>query len=73
LEAMACGVPIAAFPVTGPVDVVTQGKTGILDNDLKKAVLQALELNPEDCIAYAKEKSWQSCAKTFFNHLEPVS
>ncbi len=70
LEAMACGVPVAAFPVTGPVDVVVQGKTGILDNNLKKAVLQALELNPEDCIAYAREKSWRSCAETFFSHFE---
>ncbi|MBL1141297.1 MAG: glycosyltransferase family 1 protein [Proteobacteria bacterium] len=71
LEAMACGVPVAAFPVTGPIDVVVQGKTGILDKDLNKAVLEALELNPQDCIAYAKSKSWRSCAKTFFNHLEP--
>lgn len=71
LEAMACGVPVAAFPVTGPVDVVVQGKTGILDNDLKKAVLQALELNSQDCIDYAKSKSWRSCAETFFSHLEP--
>src|SRR5690606_8009102 len=37
LEAMSCGVPVAAFPVTGPVDVVTQGVTGVLDNDLRAA------------------------------------
>lgn len=71
LEAMACGVPVAAFPVTGPSDVVIQGKTGALNNDLKKAVLEALELNPQDCIDYAKSKSWRSCAETFFSHLEP--
>ena len=40
LEAMACGVPVAAYPVTGPVDVVTHGETGILDPDLRKAALQ---------------------------------
>lgn len=73
LEAMACGVPVAAFPVTGPIDVVEQGKTGILDNDLHKAVLRALELNPQDCVAYARQKSWRSCAEMFFNHLEPNS
>ena len=71
LEAMACGVPVAAFPVTGPIDVVVQGETGALNNDLKKAVLEALELNPQDCIDYAKSKSWRSCAETFFSHLEP--
>ena len=70
LEAMACGVPVAAFPVTGPIDVVIQGKTGVLDNDLKKAVLQALELNPDDCVVYARKSSWRNCAETFFNHLE---
>lgn len=70
LEAMACGVPVAAFPVTGPVDVVLQGKTGVIDKDLKKAVLAALKLKPEDCIAYAREKSWRNCAEIFFKHLQ---
>lgn len=70
LEAMACGVPVAAYPVTGPIDLVIQGKTGILDNDLKKATLEALKLNSEDCVTYAKSKSWRNCAETFFNHLE---
>ena len=73
LEAMACGVPVAAFPVTGPIDVVVQGKTGIVDNDLKQAVLKALELQPIDCITYAKQNSWRNCAETFFSHLEPNS
>lgn len=71
LEAMACGVPIAAFPVTGPIDVITQQKTGVYDNDLKKAVLEALKLNAEDCIEFAKQNSWRSSAETFLNHLEP--
>lgn len=71
LEAMACGLPIAAFPVTGPIDVVVQGKTGVMDDDLSKATLEALKLNSDDCISYAKNKSWAHCAETFFNHLEP--
>ena len=71
LEAMACGVPVASFPVTGPIDVVINGKTGILDQDLQAATLQALELNPNDCIEYARNNSWRNCAETFFNHLEP--
>jgi glycosyltransferase involved in cell wall biosynthesis len=71
LEAMACGVPVAAFPVTGPIDVIVQGKTGVFDDDLKKAVLAALELKPEDCIEFANNNSWRSSAETFLNHLEP--
>ncbi|GJM04141.1 MAG: GDP-mannose-dependent alpha-mannosyltransferase [marine bacterium B5-7] len=72
LEAMACGVPVAAFPVTGPIDVIVPDKTGVLDNDLKKATLKALELNPTDCIDYARNNSWRNSAETFFNYLEPV-
>ncbi len=73
LESMACGVPVAAFPVTGPVDVVIQGKTGVLDENLEKAIKGALKLKPLDCINYARNNSWRSCAEMFFNHLEPNS
>ncbi len=73
LEAMACGVPVAAFPVTGPKDLVTNGKTGHTDHDLRKAALQALEL-PRDgqCRAYAEAYSWQNGCREFYGHLEPL-
>jgi glycosyltransferase involved in cell wall biosynthesis len=72
LEAMACGVPVAAYPVTGPIDVVQNGTTGVLDNDLRQAVLAALKLNPADCVAYARQHSWQNWTERFVSLLEPV-
>lgn len=71
LEAMACGVPVAAFPVTGPIDVVQQGKTGMLDHDLRRAILGALNLYPADCVAYAQQHSWRNWTERFASLLEP--
>jgi glycosyltransferase involved in cell wall biosynthesis len=73
LEAMACGVPVAAYPVTGPIDVVQQGKTGVLDQDLHKAILGALKLDPADCVAYAKQHSWRNWTERFVSLLEPFA
>lgn len=73
LEAMACGLPVAAYPVTGPVDVVQNGVTGYMDNDLGKAAMAALQLNPQDCVDFARQYSWQASTETFMSHLEPLS
>ncbi len=73
LEAMACGVPVAAYPVTGPLDVVQDGRTGVLHQDLRQAVLQAIRLNPDDCLAYARTHTWRSWSERFASLLEPVS
>lgn len=72
LEALACGVPVAAFPVQGPKDVVGDGRVGCLDGDLKRAVAKALALNPEDCREYALSFSWRDCARLFAGHLAPL-
>ncbi len=72
LEAMACGVPVAAFPVTGPIDVVDHGVTGILDQDLAKACRGALELNREECRRVAEGRSWAHSTAQFVSHLTPA-
>jgi glycosyltransferase involved in cell wall biosynthesis len=70
LEAMACGVPVAAFPVQGPLDIVQHGFTGILDKDLRLAALAALKLDPGACVEFARHHSWRQCAESFLANLE---
>ncbi|MCX4187452.1 glycosyltransferase family 4 protein [Methylophaga sp. OBS4] len=65
LEALACGVPVAAYPVTGPADIIENGVTGFLDEDLNKAVLAAQSLDKNQCIAFAKNNSWLTCTEVF--------
>jgi len=65
LEAMACGVPVAAYPVTGPIDVVDQGVTGVLDEDLRKAALAALALDPAACRNHALTQGWDAASRQF--------
>jgi len=72
LEAMACGVPVAAYPVRGPVDIVRQGVTGWMDEDLQKAVERALTLDSRACRPFALRFSWQRSAERFVDNLEPV-
>ena len=71
LEAMACGIPVAAYPVTGPLDVVVPGVTGMLDEDLAAAALGALELDPADCRAHATRHSWGAATRQFVDALSP--
>ncbi len=69
LEALACGTPVAAFPVTGPKDVIADHPVGALDHDLRSACLRALTMSREACRNFALERSWENSARQFLGNL----
>jgi glycosyltransferase involved in cell wall biosynthesis len=76
LESLACGTPVAAFPVTGPRDVLLEGGPGVgaTDPDLRTAALQALATGDRAaCRAHADRFSWRACSETFFQNLVPIT
>ena len=71
LEALACGVPVAAYPVAGPLDVIGDAPVGCLHDDLGKAVAGALQASPSACIAHAASYSWESSVQQFLANIWP--
>jgi glycosyltransferase involved in cell wall biosynthesis len=69
LEALASGVPVAAFPVSGPVDVVTEPGMGVLGWDLQDAALQALTLDKAAARAHALRYCWANSAREFIENM----
>ncbi len=69
LEALACGTPVAAFPVTGPLDVIADHPIGALDWDLRSACLRALTMSREACRNFALGRSWENSARQFIGNL----
>lgn len=65
LEALASGVPIAAFPASAPRDVIGDTNVGVLDEDLRRACLGALECSRNDCRQFSLSLTWSACARTF--------
>jgi len=71
LEALACGVPVAAYPVPGPLDVIGDAAVGCLHEDLGSAVKEALSANPEACRNYALKFSWDTSVEQFLRNVCP--
>lgn len=71
LEAMAAGTPVAAFPAHGPKDIIPGSGAGAVNDDLKKAVEEALTMDRARARAYAETYSWKACAEEFVRNLTP--
>lgn len=72
LEALASGVPVAAFPVNGPKDVIGAEPVGVLDNDLRAACLAALDISRDACREFALRHSWEASARIFIDNVDRV-
>jgi glycosyltransferase involved in cell wall biosynthesis len=65
LEAMACGTPVAAYPVTGPLDLFSCTDVAALDDDLGKAMERALGIDRTACRTFAERHSWAAATEQF--------
>jgi glycosyltransferase involved in cell wall biosynthesis len=72
LEALASGLPVAAFPVAGPRDVIGTAPVGALNDDLQAACLTALGISSQACLAFAAEHTWEASARAFVEHARQV-
>jgi glycosyltransferase involved in cell wall biosynthesis len=72
LEALACGTPVAAFSVPGPLDVIADHPVGALDADLRSACIRALGMSRETCRSFALERSWENSARQFIGNLSAL-
>lgn len=71
IEALACGTPVAAYPVTGPVDILTP-ETGAMDENLDTAIATALTRDRAACAAYGRSFTWEASARQFLAALVPI-
>jgi glycosyltransferase involved in cell wall biosynthesis len=73
LESLACGTPVAAFPVSGPIDVIGNSEVGVLHENLRVACLGALNISREKARRYAEKFSWRESVNQFVSHLTPIA
>jgi glycosyltransferase involved in cell wall biosynthesis len=71
LEALASGLPVAAYPVPGPLDIIDGTGVGVLDEDLAAAARRAIAISPAHCRAVALQYSWRASAEQFVHNLQP--
>jgi glycosyltransferase involved in cell wall biosynthesis len=72
LEALASGLPVAAFPVTGPRDVIGNEPVGALNEDLRIACLTAVTISPQACLAFAARHTWEASARAFVENITNI-
>jgi glycosyltransferase involved in cell wall biosynthesis len=72
LEALASGLPVAAFPVTGPRDVIGEAPVGVLSDDLRQACFSALEILPQACVEFAAKHTWEASARAFLDNIANI-
>jgi glycosyltransferase involved in cell wall biosynthesis len=72
LEALASGLPVAAFPVTGPRDVIGNAPVGVLNDDLRLACLSALHISPQACLEFAAKHTWEASARAFVENIANI-
>lgn len=73
LEANACGTPVAAYPVTGPNDIIVEGVNGSLNENLLVAIDNAIKCDRQIVFDHAKRYTWESCTLTFLNNLSIIN
>lgn len=71
IEAMATGTPVAGYPVSGPIDIIPGSNAGAVNEDLRTACLEALDMKREDAVTHAQKYSWDAVSRVFFEHLTP--
>jgi glycosyltransferase involved in cell wall biosynthesis len=72
IEAMACGTPVAAFPVSGPLDVLSP-QSGVMDEDLTRAIAGALTLDRKTCTTAGRSFTWEASTRQFLCALVPIT
>ena len=72
IEALACGIPVAAYPVPGPLDIFSNSDINVLDKNLEISISRALQIDSQECIDHAKKFTWENCAKQFMTSQKKI-